>query len=425
MNDPIIIIPPIPPNNIIINQTAPGQKGDIGPQGIQGVSGTNGINGINGADGTQGTQGIQGPSGTAGVAGVDGTAGIQGIQGLPGSQGLPGANGANGLDGAQGIQGIQGPAGPSGLQGIQGVAGVDAVANVTYTGIDFDTNIVNYVVGQEYVIAVQTVSFTAFDNMSFLIKPNFDYVTKGISRFLLITNVNLLTRVLTVICQENYTDGSPSQWNGDSIAIVNPSFIGATGISGVQGIKGDTGLQGIQGNTGATGNDGAAGLQGIQGLPGADGAAGLPGADGAAGVAGSQGIQGIQGIQGPAGADGGGGTSLTQLTKLGVIGSSGTPKVVDIVITETLDFKRIKLEVLKFIAGLLNQIVSIATFGNGTTSDFVVDPLDQIQFSSTAMSLKTSYTVPLVNGGVLGSGVLFTATIDKTAYKKIEVIGVV
>jgi collagen triple helix repeat protein len=78
------------------NQGIPGPKGDAGPQGIQGQPGEKGD------VGPQGPQGIEGQPGEKGDAGPQGPEGKQGLRGL------------------QGEKGDAGPAGPAGTSGLSG-----------------------------------------------------------------------------------------------------------------------------------------------------------------------------------------------------------------------------------------------------------------------------------------------------------------
>lgn len=121
---------------------------------------------------------------------------------------------------------------------------------------------------------------------------------------------------------------------------------------------------------------------------------------------------------------GSGGIVTTQITKLGVTGaSSGTPYLINAPITQTLDFNRPKVEVLKFTAGSSGVVTTICNFDNADATSFVADPAGQVVYDGT-MHLKTSYNLTPVDGGALGAGHLWSVTLDKTAYKAIEKITV-
>jgi hypothetical protein len=114
-------------------------------------------------------------------------------------------------------------------------------------------------------------------------------------------------------------------------------------------------------------------------------------------------------------------TPLTQLTKLGVVGSTGSPNQTNITIPSTSDFNRPPVEVLKFIPGATNVVSTLMAFNNGDSTSFVADT--QLVFDGT-MHEKVTYPISMTDGGVMGTGKLWTAVIDKTAYKAIEGIGV-
>ena len=96
---------------------APGYPGDMGQPGIRGPRGRNGIGGQKGLPGERGRPG---PMGIPGREGFNGMKGENGRNGRPGLQGLPGPKGISG------IPGRVGPRGPPGLQGKKGQDGVDA-----------------------------------------------------------------------------------------------------------------------------------------------------------------------------------------------------------------------------------------------------------------------------------------------------------
>lgn len=126
---------------------------------------------------------------------------------------------------------------------------------------------------------------------------------------------------------------------------------------------------------------------------------------------------------------GGAGANLSQVTKLGVVATAQAPKIVELVIPDSPDLKRPAVEVLKFVPGTTNIIQTICQFDNADASSFVCDgiPADQhpdLIFDGT-MKLRTQYDIPMTNGGPLGTGNLWIATIDTTKFKTIESIQVI
>jgi hypothetical protein len=107
----------------------------------------------------------------------------------------------------------------------------------------------------------------------------------------------------------------------------------------------------------------------------------------------------------------------SQITKLGVVASSTSPKAYDISIPATTDFNVEPVEVLKFIAGTLDQVKTLCNFNNADSTDFVSD--SQVIFDGT-MKLKTIYQEDMINEGALDVGTLWSKTIDKNAFKVFE-----
>jgi hypothetical protein len=101
-------------------QSAPGPKGDTGPQGPKGDPGP---------AGPAGPVGAKGDAGSAGPAGAKGDTGAQGAEGPKGEPGAAGLQGPPGAVGPQGPTGLQGPAGPQGATGPSGFAAPEVVAN--------------------------------------------------------------------------------------------------------------------------------------------------------------------------------------------------------------------------------------------------------------------------------------------------------
>ncbi len=67
---------------------------------------------------------------------------------------------------------------------------------------------------------------------------------------------------------------------------------------------------------------------------------------------------------------GGGGIDLGQVTKLNITASQKSPYIVDITITETQDFRRLPVEVLKFTPGEQDKITTICEFNNADATSF-------------------------------------------------------
>jgi len=123
----------------------------------------------------------------------------------------------------------------------------------------------------------------------------------------------------------------------------------------------------------------------------------------------------------------GGGTGSTgtvsQTTKLNVVGSVGTPYTTEITVVENPNYQFATPNVLKLVAGNSNVVSTIVNFDNSDASSFTgVD--SQIIFDGT-MRLKTAYTGSMTQIGTAVTGeVIFSQTIDLTAFKKIEKIEV-
>lgn len=106
-------------------------------------------------------------------------------------------------------------------------------------------------------------------------------------------------------------------------------------------------------------------------------------------------------------------TITEQVTLLNITASIETPYVKEITIPETLDFKRAPIEVLKFIPGINNNIITVSDFDAGDESLFT--PNEYLIFDDT-LHFKTQETYPMINEGTLGMGKLFSYTLDKTKY---------
>lgn len=119
------------------------------------------------------------------------------------------------------------------------------------------------------------------------------------------------------------------------------------------------------------------------------------------------------------GGSGGGGSStgLQQVTKLNVV----SPKTIDLTIPESADFIFPEVVVLKFIAGLQDQLLALCEFNNGDSVDFVENPL--VLFDG-AMRLKTTVSEPMTAGGTAGTFMVQEFILDTTKYTGITALGI-
>jgi hypothetical protein len=106
------------------------------------------------------------------------------------------------------------------------------------------------------------------------------------------------------------------------------------------------------------------------------------------------------------------GVSLKQVTKLSV----KAPHQVNIDIENTVDFKRIPVEVLKLLSVEKNKIQTLADFNNADKTDFQKNNFTA--FDGT-MHLKTKYEKELEDYGQLGKNYMYSVDITKSLYKKI------
>jgi hypothetical protein len=122
------------------------------------------------------------------------------------------------------------------------------------------------------------------------------------------------------------------------------------------------------------------------------------------------------------GSSGSGGTVTSeQVTKLGVIATPTAPKVIEVLIPATSDFKRNPLEVLKLVSATQDQVSTLSNFNNSDATDFNAD--SQVIFDGT-MRLKTVYQESMVDNGALDTGKLWSKAINKSSFKTIEKIEV-
>jgi hypothetical protein len=89
---------------------------------------------------------------------------------------------------------------------------------------------------------------------------------------------------------------------------------------------------------------------------------------------------------------------VQQITKLNVTASSTTPKVIELDLNQTLDFKRKPIDVLKLTSGVADTTKTLMDFSNGEADDFQTN--NNITFDGK-MYPKTEYTETPVDEGLL------------------------
>ncbi|WP_129596047.1 hypothetical protein [Anaerophilus nitritogenes] len=112
------------------------------------------------------------------------------------------------------------------------------------------------------------------------------------------------------------------------------------------------------------------------------------------------------------GAGSGSGIDLAQITKLNVT----APHEVNIEIENTIDFKRLPVEVLKLIPGQEDVVQTLADFDNADQTDFKKN--DFVEFNGS-MCLKTQYDNDLEEHRKIETGHLYSVAIDRNLYRKI------
>lgn len=116
-------------------------------------------------------------------------------------------------------------------------------------------------------------------------------------------------------------------------------------------------------------------------------------------------------------------STVNQVTKLDVVASDIDPKVVEITIPETTDFKVPPIMVLKFNPGAQDSVQTICGFDNSDSEDFQGD--EYVEFDGT-MHLKTSYSEAMTEDtSWAGTGKSWYKTIDISNFKEIEQIEVI
>lgn len=116
---------------------------------------------------------------------------------------------------------------------------------------------------------------------------------------------------------------------------------------------------------------------------------------------------------------GGGGSSYSQVTKLSATAGNN----VAIPIKQTTTFNLPPVEVLKFKAGLQNQVTTICDFNSSDSSDF--ESNKYLEFDGT-VHLQTKYKINTTEPTALGSGWLQESDeIDMNNYKVVEELNIV
>ncbi|MGE7624633.1 hypothetical protein ACQKMD_16725 [Viridibacillus sp. NPDC096237] len=114
-----------------------------------------------------------------------------------------------------------------------------------------------------------------------------------------------------------------------------------------------------------------------------------------------------------------GNQDYNQVMKLGVIASASVPRQYSISIDYTSSFLRAPLEILKFISGQQNIVVTQMGFDNTDSTDFIENA--HVVFDGK-MKLKTKYEYTMMKGENFTHGTLYRTTIDTSIFK--ELIGI-
>jgi hypothetical protein len=313
------------PDEVTVNVSSIGEKGDKGVKGDTGISGTAVYQG---ATGVQGDTGL-GNTGITGATGIQGATGVKGDTGL-GDTGITGSTGITGAGGALAYYGdftdtttqtnldltSGNPFTFNTEEEANGVSIVDG-SKMTFPHagtylINFSAQITKTSGGTDLVYIWATKNGTALPDTAGQITLQgsdagairaWSYIVT------LIDNDNLElwwhSADSTVIMKAipSSTPGIPDVPSASiSAQQVMYTIEGATGITGGTGIQGSTGAHGDTGIQGSTGVTGATGATGIQGDTGIQGSTGTPSTvQGNTGIQGATGIEGATGIQGTLG----------------------------------------------------------------------------------------------------------------------------
>lgn len=117
------------------------------------------------------------------------------------------------------------------------------------------------------------------------------------------------------------------------------------------------------------------------------------------------------------GSGGGSSSGLQQVTKLNVV----APKKIDLTIPESTDFIFPEVVVLKFVAGIQDQLLALCEFTNAESVDFVENPLALFDGS---MKLKTTLSEPMTAGGTAGTFTVQEFVFDTTKYTGITALAI-
>lgn len=122
-------------------------------------------------------------------------------------------------------------------------------------------------------------------------------------------------------------------------------------------------------------------------------------------------------VVGGSGGGGGSSTGLQQVTKLNVV----APKTIDLTIPESIDFILPEVVVLKFIAGIQDQLLALCNFDNSDATDF--EENSNVLFDG-AMRLKTTIAEPMTAGGTAGTFTVQEFVLDTTKYTGITALAI-
>lgn len=111
-------------------------------------------------------------------------------------------------------------------------------------------------------------------------------------------------------------------------------------------------------------------------------------------------------------------SNLNQYSKLDVI----APYIKEITFDYNINLNFPAIEVLKFIPGNLNSVTNIYAFNNNDSSSF---EQNEFVIFDGKMKLKTDYSFTMDDNGIIGSGRLWSKTIDISQLQEIIGLGVV
>ena len=106
--------------------------------------------------------------------------------------------------------------------------------------------------------------------------------------------------------------------------------------------------------------------------------------------------------------------AITQLVLNNITGSAETPYVHNITMTESLNFKKIPIEILQFVAQAQDVVTTLCSFLLTDTGDFTAD--EYLVFDGM-VKLKTDY-VFTPSETVEGDGYKYSITLQKSVFKE-------